>query len=426
MRKSEFFAELRDANSSITVLAPTNEAFQKLDPQILRRLDSASSCYDTIIANHIIPNVVCSSAVGNMYWHRSKANNRLTFTRTDNKLFVDELPTEGEEILGLNGVVYMMNDVLVPENAKPLSGNLDSRLTSDFFKLVKESGLMSEWDTLENITLIAPTNNAFKKLSEAEVAMLANNSNILNYHIAKSMVTSSNFFNNKVLTTLSDHKLRLNVVEEIPGIISRPTIQCARIVNFNKNMCSGSILMVDSVLKPPKSNIIEALDSMEGFSIFNSLIRNSSFADKLRDESGPFTVLAVDDDSLKRQLTVKELDDIKSDRAKAERLLQKHIMPEMVCCSSISQTGLILNFQRFRLMDSSTLNAHRDLHGRIKFWASSMNGMATVNKCDNMAENGVVHVINRAIQPSSSTTLENNFASRVPNIPMIIQGFLHA
>lgn len=421
MKKSEFSSELSDPEKTLTILAPTDEAFRKLDPQILQRLESGRSCYDVVLANHIIPNMICSSAVSNMYWYRSKANNQLTFTRSEDKLFVEELPIEGSERLATNGLVYVLNDVLVPDNAKPLSANLDNRVTSQFLKLVNETGLIDDWDSMENITVIAPTNNAFKKLSEEEVSMLANNTDVLNYHVAKSSVASSNFFNNKMLDTLTDHKIRLNVVEEIPGIVTRATIQCARIVHINRDVCSGVVLLVDSVLKPPKSNIIEALDSMEGFEIFRSLVKNSSFAEKLREESGPFTMLAVDDEAMKKQFTDKELESLKSDAGRVERLLQKHIMPEMVCCSSISQTSLILNFQRFRLMDSSTLNAHRDLHGRIKFWSPTMNGMSTVTKCDIMAENGVVHVINRAIQPSSSSGEPD---LRGPNIPMIIQGFL--
>lgn len=424
VKQSNLSNELADPDKTITLLAPTDDAFQKLDPSVLSRLQNGGSCYNVVLENHVIPNIICSSAITTMYWHRSQANNRIVLTRNeDNKLYVNDVPVEGSELLGTNGLVYPISDVLIPDNAKPVSANLANRFTSHFLKLANESGVISEWDSMDNITIIAPTNNAYKKLDENE----QNSTTDFGYYVAKNLITQSSFFNNKIIETSNGQKLRLNVIEEIPGLISRATIQCARIVHFNRDVCNGAVIMVDSVIKPAKENIITALESMEGFNLFRALIRNSTFEKKLAEESGPFTVLAVDDASLNQQFTEKELTELTSDPSKVERLLQKHILPEMICCSSIRQAPLLLNFQRFRVMDGSTLNAHRDLHGNVKFWSPVINGMATVKKCDVMADNGAVHVINRAIYGGSNREVngepEPHMNHQLGNIPLIIQGF---
>lgn len=419
VRQSNLSVELSDSEKSLTILAPTDDAFRKLDPSVLERLQNGGSCYNVVLDNHVIPSVICSSAITTMYWHRSQANNRIVLTRNeDNKLYVNDVPVEGSELLGTNGIVYPIGEVLIPDNAKPVSANLENRFTSHFLKLANESGAINDWDSMNNITIIAPINNAFKKLGEN----LLDNSTDLGSYVAKNLISQSSFFNNKIIETANGQKLRLNVFEEIPGLVSRATIQCARIVHFNRDVCNGAVIMVDSIPTPSKSSIITALESMEGFTIFRELIRNSSFENKLSTESGPFTVLAVDDASLNEQFTEKELAKLTSDPSRIERLLQKHILPEMICCSSIRQASFLVSFQRFRVMDGSTLNAHRDVHGNIKFWAPSADGMSTVKKCDNMAENGVVHVINRAIHDSGHS-VDQPMNRRLGHIPLIIQGF---
>lgn len=71
-----------------------------------------------IINNHLLPNVICSSAVSGS--HKSKTKNKLSkylqLMRDDNdKIFVEKSQIIDRDIMASNGVLHLIDDVIIPE-----------------------------------------------------------------------------------------------------------------------------------------------------------------------------------------------------------------------------------------------------------------------------------------------------------------------
>ncbi len=59
----------------------------------------------------------------------------------------------------------------------------------------------------------------------------------------------------------------------------------------------------------------------------------------------------------------------------------------------VNTSPLFISLQQIRTLDGSLISAHKGMSGRVRF------GTARVTECDVMANNGVIHVINKVLEP---------------------------
>jgi uncharacterized surface protein with fasciclin (FAS1) repeats len=62
----------------------------------------------------------------------------------------------------------------------------------------------------------------------------------------------------------------------------------------------------------------------------------------------------------------------------------------------VNNSPFFVSLQQIRTIDGSLISAHKTMNGRVRF------GTARVTKCDIMATNGVIHVINKVLRPQTS------------------------
>jgi len=409
LSQSDMKEKLQDLEDGYTLIAPTDEAFRKLDPALLEKLQSGQGCFERVLQSLVIPEVICKVAISDMLLARTMSRTRSIFVRdAEGNVKIDDALASDPDYLTKNGIIYEVSEVPIPNNAKAISQSFKHEATSQFFKMANESGLLSEWDSMNNVTFLIPTDIALKHMSEEAMADYKKNPRkFFGNHIARPATKSSDFYNNKMLKSESGNELRISLVEDIPGIISRALVQCNQVLMFNNEVCGALVHVVDKVITPPKSNIMAAIDSLEGVEIFKGLLKKSKYESKLRNEAGPFTVLAPKDEAFNSHYTESELNDLiqGQNQTRTENFIEGHIFPEAICCSSISRSLFIFNFQEYRTMSGSSLSAHRDATNRVKFSSPSMQKMTTVSKCDNMAVNGIVHLVNHPLDISSRKSL---------------------
>ena len=68
-----------------------------------------------ILQNHVIPHVICESAITGEHRVRTLADNRLTFNCDIDGVYVEDTKMRGDFSLGKNGIVHTIDDVLLPD-----------------------------------------------------------------------------------------------------------------------------------------------------------------------------------------------------------------------------------------------------------------------------------------------------------------------
>lgn len=373
-----------------TLLAPTDNAFRKLDGQLLNRTLTDKRCLKKIINNHLLPNVICSSAVSGS--HKSKTKNKLSkylqLMRDDNdKIFVEKSQIIDRDIMASNGVLHLIDDVIIPEEAYAVMEVLEKRKLTRLSDLISEAGLKKSLEQANDITILVPTNEAFSKMSEFDRARLneSNTADIVKYHVIKELSTCrvadghqfSTWNTKKTLTVHRSRSLYYRFFEP-----PQETIQCSSIVKYGIPSCNAVIHLIDKVLIPPVGTVVDVLEVDNRFSEFVKLMKNSGLADELQ-QNGPYTVLAPTNEVL-NALTEEEMKNLQSSKDNLKEFVKDHVIRGHMCCSNFRLH--VFGFHNVRTISGVELVIRKT--GRHLTVSSS-----DILECDMVGTNGVVHAI---------------------------------
>jgi len=276
-------------------------------------------------------------------------------------------------------------------NIPTLASNAGLTTLVDF---VTRAGLAT---TLSNpwasFTVFAPTNDAFAALPAAtSAALLANTtalSQVLTYHVLKGRVFSGHLRNEMVARTVQGSPLRINKYPN--GVV---TAQCAPIdlSTVDQRASNGVVHVLNSAMIPPQGNIVDLVvkDSSAPSPQFSTLltaVQAAGLADTLAGE-GPFTVFAptnaafaaVDPTTLQRLL---------ADPQALAQVLTYHVVSGTQCSAGLT-SGQV-----------PTVNGEA-VQVSVGQGGVTVGG-ANVIAADQSVTNGVVHVIDRVLIPSTLT-----------------------
>ncbi len=120
-------------------------------------------------------------------------------------------------------------------------------LLTSFAADVKTAGLASDLDSMHAVTVFAPANTAFSKLSAAEMSMMHSTpelAKILRYHVVSGRVTPAELASGKALTTVEGDTLtgaKMGAVYEVNG---------AHVICGNIQTANATIYVISKVLMP--------------------------------------------------------------------------------------------------------------------------------------------------------------------------------
>lgn len=91
-----------------------------------------------IVYNHLLPNVICSAAIPRS--RRSRTKNMLSgyvqLTRDqDDKMFVEKSQIIDRDIMATNGVLHLIDDVIIPDEGDALYFGIIRHLGRPVFKM---------------------------------------------------------------------------------------------------------------------------------------------------------------------------------------------------------------------------------------------------------------------------------------------------
>jgi uncharacterized surface protein with fasciclin (FAS1) repeats len=172
---------------------------------------------------------------------------------------------------------------------------------------------------------------------------------------------------------------------------------------------NGVVHIINGVLLPPSpqpappapktKNIVELAESVSDLSILVSAVVAGDLADTLSSK-GPFTVFAPTNEAFKA-LPAGTLEKLMKPESKKELvdILTYHVLPEKVLSTELKL------FQAVTTVEGKPLHVTK-WAGKVRVGASlESKDLRDVTKADNLASNGVVHIIDGVLLPPSPTAI---------------------
>jgi len=301
--------------------------------------------------------------------------------------------------MATNGVLHVIERVLLPGRAKTVLESLNSR--PSILSLIEDSGLMEQFQTLDNSTLFLPTEAAISELPENFLQELRQNpeklKEFLQYHVAQPNTCLCELSNNLVLpTAMENQQIRVNSygINHMFGGRRILTAQCARIVGGEEKVCGATLHNVDKVLLPPGGNVLQVLSSNPEYSRFLSLVTTTNVTSIV---TSPGVTLLVPTNSAFNELEDSIISRLEQDPDFARETVHRHILKEVLCCAGIHKNNLLFNLSRKRSTSGHIVSVRRSVSGHL--YADK----AEISKCDLVATNGVAHQLDSVLLPVSSS-----------------------
>ncbi|XP_017774328.1 PREDICTED: periostin [Nicrophorus vespilloides] len=381
-----------------TIFAPTNEAFDKLKDKDM--LVNGNACARNVLRHHMIRNTICSSFIIENATAVNLDGNNLLIQRSAWGLSLEKIAKIVKtDIMGTNGVIHLIDVVLIPENALYANEALKRNNYTKFQELIAKAGYDTEIDKATNITIFALSDETLAKPESKKILDEIKDDQdklraFIDYHIVDGKLTIDNLGNDVMLNTkLKDSSLRLNLYSTVSARVRLNSIES----------CSSVIHEVKRPLVPATKTILEILKDDGNYSHLLSIINGTEIEEILSDTNRSITLVAPDDSAFE-SIAKADMTTLLEDQQKAVQIMKDHILTEVLCCDGIGFPHLGFNSFVPTLGSSQQKISNNGNHIRI-------GSRGFVKKCDDLAVNGVVQTINAVLYPQrySHATLGSYF-----------------
>ena len=259
-----------------TVFAPTEKAFSRLPKGTLQPLlkPENKEQLKAILTYHVVPGRVFAREAYGLNHAATVNGQRVGITRRDGKLFIGKAQIVATDVNCSNGVIHVIDQVLVPEQTRIPAVAEKAGQFSTLLAAASASGLAEVLDGDGPFTVFAPTDDAFKALPEGTIETLLKPENkqelvkILKYHVVSGRVYTDKVAEAGQATTL------LGSVVETSVSANGLRINDSLIVKGDLETANGVIHVIDSVLLPQPMIPRQAMRTLEdairrGVPVFN-------------------------------------------------------------------------------------------------------------------------------------------------------------
>ncbi len=250
--------ETLSGDGPFTVFAPTDAAFALLpDGLIAQLLEDPSGDLTTILTHHVHSGNVLSSTLIDGMMVPTLAGTELTVSIMDGMVQIDNANVTTANIETDNGVVHVIDAVLVPEDDESYTVvdvvvNSENHTTLE--AAVVAAGLVETLSGDGPFTVFAPTDAAFALLPDGLIAQLLEDpsgdlTTILTHHVHSGNVLSSTLIDGMTVPTLAGTELTVSIMD---GMVE---IDNANVTTANIETDNGVVHVIDAVLVPNNLNI---------------------------------------------------------------------------------------------------------------------------------------------------------------------------
>ncbi len=374
-----------------TVFAPTDDAFDALpEGTVDALLEDPTGDLTDILLYHAVAGTALSTDLTDQQMITTINGKDVVVTINMDGVFINDAQVTMEDVVADNGVVHVINAVLIP----PVITVVDIIVNSEDHNTLEAAVLAAGLDTVlageGPFTIFAPTDDAFDALPEGTVDALLEDptgdlTNILLYHAVAATALSSDLTDQQMITTINGKDVTVTInMEDI--FINDAQVTMADIETDN-----GVVHVIDAVLLPPPPTVVDIIKDSPDHNILETAILAAELDGALSEE-GPFTIFAPTDaafDALPPEVLDALLEDPTGDLSV---ILQYHVTNQAIGSADLFD----------RLIGTSLIGVD---------YLITVNGMeARVNDqiitvTDLEGTNGIVHVIDAILIPSTTASV---------------------
>ncbi|XP_008690460.1 periostin isoform X2 [Ursus americanus] len=375
-----------EGKGSFTYFAPSNEAWDNLDSDIRRGLESN--------VNVELLNALHSHMVNNRMLTKDLKNGMIIPSMYNNLgLFINHYPNgvvtvncariiHGNQI-ATNGVVHVIDRVLTQigtsiqdfiEAEDDLSSFRAAAITSDILESLGRDG---------HFTLFAPTNEAFEKLPRGVLERIMGDKvaseALMKYHLLNTLQCSEAIMGGAVFETLEGNTIEIGCDGDSITVNGIKMVNKKDIVTNN-----GVIHLIDQVLIPDSAKqVIELAGNQQ--TTFTDLVAQLGLASALRPD-GEYTLLAPVNNAFSD-------DTLSMDQRLLKLILQNHILKVKVGLNEL------YNGQKLETIGGKQL--------RVFVYRTAV---CIENSCmvrgSKQGRNGAIHIFREIIKPAEKSLHE--------------------
>lgn len=254
--------------TEVTVFAPTDEAFEALDPTLLEALlADPTGVLAEILLYHVAPGTNLSGDLSDGQIITTLNGEDITVTFDGDMVMINDALVTVADLEADNGVVHVIDAVLLPEE---LTTVYDIVVNSEDHNTLEDAINTAGLDLAlsgdaGNITLFAPTDAAFDALPAGLLDDLLDDpegdlSELLLYHVVEGFNISANLSTGDVETLFGE-----TVSIEVDG--STVTVDDAEVIVTDLVGINGVVHVIEAVLIPISLNV-DNIDAVESFAVY--------------------------------------------------------------------------------------------------------------------------------------------------------------
>ena len=378
-----------DSGGPFTLFAPSDDAFAALPEGTVDDLLDDLPQLTEVLLHHVVNGTAMAGDLNDGDVLTTLNNDNLTVSIDGMTYMIDMATVTAANIEASNGVVHVIDMVLIPTEEPELPSIMDIVTESEAHTIleaaINAAGLNELLDGEDPFTLFAPTDDAFDALPEGTVATLLANIDelieVLAHHVVGGTFMAEDLNDGDVLTTANDDNLTVTV----DGMTYM--IDMATVISANIEASNGVVHVIDMVLIPETNDqtVMSIIENSPIHTTLETAIIAAGLANTLSGD-GSFTVFAPSDEVF-AALPDGALDLILANTELLTNLLLGHVHEGELYSADLTD-GLNVT-----MMNEGDLTVSND-------GMTIMIDDAIIFQEDLPATNGVVHVIDN-ILPST-------------------------
>ncbi|XP_069942175.1 periostin isoform X2 [Cherax quadricarinatus] len=283
----------------LTVLAPTNDAFNRLPRHFLDSITYDAKYFpalQALVRQHLLEGLQCSTALRRKAEVTTMEGRSLTVSCNHSlTLRVGASTVTTPDLLTSNGVLHYVDRVLIPPMALSLAQVTRRAGATTYIRLVRRVGLFHRLVSYGPYTVFAPSNKALRRLKRTTLQDHVALKKLVLYHLADGAHASYTLRDNHLLPSrLPGASLRVKIHPKVMSV-EDGVVMSSDHVAFN-----GYVHVLDQVLTPPTHTLARTLALTPTLSRFTALITQAGVWawKELSLGKGPYTLLAVKDQDI--------------------------------------------------------------------------------------------------------------------------------
>ncbi len=384
--------ETLQGDGPFTVFTPTDAAFAALpEGTVASLLEDPTGALTDILLYHVVSGKAMSTDLSDGQMIETVLGKDITVKITAEGVYINNAMVTVANLEAENGVVHVIDAVLLPPTmpATVVDIIVNSENHTTLEAAVVAAGLVETLQGDGPFTVFAPTDAAFAALPAGTVESLLEDptgalTDILLYHVVSGKAMSTDLSDGQMIETVLGKDLTVKITAD--GVY----INNAMVTVADLEAENGVVHVIDAVLLPPTmpATVVDIIVNSENHTTLEAAVVAAGLVETLQGD-GPFTVFAPTDAAF-AALPAGTVESLLEDPSGAlTDILLYHVVSGKAMSADLSDGQMI----------ETVLG--KDV--TVKITADGVyinNAMVTV--ADLEAENGVVHVIDAVLIPTTT------------------------